>query len=258
MHLGAVGAALRGAAGEEGTDAGNLRHALEVEHGVVDRVVGRHVHNRIVGFGKDFADLVLPDLPGVRPPEVVHPEKAALQEIGPEPGRILLAEVQTSDLLHQDHGTAVELVVGEPHDQMVGLARGVEADADFGQLGEPDREIDVGERVIGEPTPAVTPRIHAIDGAAIVKSSVEAVRPCQVRVDAAVGAAELPRGETGGAERDRQHDGQDAKRHRVEITAFRTVLNPVSPRLVFQLRSAPSERECLPRRAALQVGWVCA
>src|SRR5687767_16039220 len=61
VHGVAVSAALRSAAGEEGTDTGNLRHALlQIEHHVEDRVVEWDVHERILVCREHYSNLAFP------------------------------------------------------------------------------------------------------------------------------------------------------------------------------------------------------
>src|SRR5688572_20015628 len=142
MHLGAVRTALRGSApgAVPEVDARNLRYAFEVEHGVKNRMIGLQVDYRVLARRQHLSNLRRPDVPCVRSPEVVHPEKATFQEVRSEADGVFVAEEQRADLLHHDERTLIQLVVCEPDDQMTRRFRAIEADRDLCELGKPDRE----------------------------------------------------------------------------------------------------------------------
>src|SRR4029434_3346720 len=132
MHFGAVRAALRCAStGDPGSNTRNLWHARQVEHRVVERVVLWQIDDRVIRRREHFSNLGLPDLPGVRAPEISDPEEAPLQQVRPEPGRILAAEEQSPHFLHDDDRALKQLVVGQAHDEMSRLSVGIEADSYF-------------------------------------------------------------------------------------------------------------------------------
>src|SRR4030095_10200981 len=98
-------------------------------------------------------------------------------------------------------------------DQIVRLSLGVEADGDLRELGHPDREVDVSERVVGQPASTVAARILTVDRAAVVKASVKALRAREVRVEAAVHATELRPREARDEERRGHEDGKRPDPH---------------------------------------------
>ena len=114
---------------------------------------------------------------------------------------------------------------------MVRLAGAVEADGRFGQLRQPDHQVDVGQRVVRQPAAAVAARVPLVDGAAVVEAPVEAVRLREVRFDVAADAAELGPGEAGDAERHGNEDREGSELH--EPYAL----------------SAPTPRVAVPRRS---------
>jgi len=175
---------------------------------VEDRVIRRQVDDRILHRGKHLANLCLPHLPGIGSPEVVHPEKAALQQVRLERLGILGREEQTADLLHQDDRTLVQLLAVQANDEMVRLPGGVLADGDLRQFRDANRQVDVCKRVVREPVAAVSAGMRPIDGPAVVELPVVRVRSRQMRFDAVTPEAELRPPQSGYAER-RGHEDRD-------------------------------------------------
>ena len=106
--------------------------------------------------GKHLTDLALPDVPGTLAPEVVHPEKPAFQKVGTQIDRLPVVDVQVADLEHHDERAMKELGIGELHHQMTGLPRPlVNADRRLRQLAQAGRQVQIGIRIIGEPSAAV-------------------------------------------------------------------------------------------------------
>src|SRR6185295_11195741 len=84
----------------------------------------------------------------------------------------------------------------------------VAADRRLGQLGEAERQVLVGLRVVGRPAAAVALRVAAVHRAAILERAV--VRGVVLQAHAEPPAAELRRGGSGdqrGENRQRRHDG---------------------------------------------------
>ena len=172
-------------------------------------MAARKIDDRIVRCRKYFSNFAFPDIPRVRAPEVVDPEEAAFQQVRPEPLRILRAEKQTPDFLHDDDRTLEQFIVGQTHDQMIGLSRSIEADCDLRELRYANGEIDVRQRIVGQPTAAVAARILPIDRAAVVKASIEALGPREMCFEAAIDATKLRPREACDEQRDRhEHDNR--------------------------------------------------
>jgi hypothetical protein len=93
----------------------------------------------------------------------------------PQPGRLLVADGERAHLLHHQERTLEELVVGHADDQVIRLARRTATHMGLGQLGQTDREVDVGIGIVGRPVPAV-------HDPAVVEGAVEIGRrrnPCR-------------------------------------------------------------------------------
>ena len=75
-------------------------------------MVARHVDDRILVRREHFANLGLPDVPRVGAPEVVHPEKAALQQVGPEraASSLVNSSLPTSCMMMTGHWNSSSLV----------------------------------------------------------------------------------------------------------------------------------------------------
>jgi hypothetical protein len=85
---------------------------------------------------------------------------------------------------------------------MVGLTGGTEADRDLCELGDANREVDVCQRIVGQPASAVAARILAVDGATVMETSVEAIGAREMRLDAAINSTKLRPCEAGKKECD--------------------------------------------------------
>ena len=126
-----------------------------------------------------------------------------------QPLGFFLIEVERADLGHHHERTLEEFRVGEPHEEVIWFAVGVEAHATSGELGQSDGEIDVGLRVIDRPGAAAP----ALKGdAAEMKSAVEVsgVRGTHA-AEAAAATAALRLAVAGGSDqRDDQQPQDDA------------------------------------------------
>src|SRR6187455_3735599 len=100
-------------------DVGDLRNLLHDELGLEDRVVERNVLNRELLRWQDLTELVRPLLPGERAPEVVYPEKPALEQIESQPFRLFIGEPDCPDVGRHRERTLKQLIVCEPHDVVI-------------------------------------------------------------------------------------------------------------------------------------------
>lgn len=55
-------------------------------------------------------------------PEIVHPQKAAFQQVGPELARILLAEKEPAHFLHHDEGALEQFIARQPDNDVLRLS----------------------------------------------------------------------------------------------------------------------------------------
>jgi hypothetical protein len=175
VRLGAVLIPLRraAAAAQPESDRCNLRHAADVEDGTEERMVLRQVLRGVLRRRQRLADLLRPHFPGVLAPEVIGPEKAALQQVIAQRLRLRVVEIRGADFRHHDERTLVERRIGEPDHDVLWILRSGEADRRLGQLGEPDRHIDVGARKIDAPPAAVAGAVRAECDAAELPRPVE-------------------------------------------------------------------------------------
>src|SRR2546421_183616 len=82
-----------------------------------------------------------------------------------------------SDVLHEQHRTAIERRIGQRHDRVVGLLSGVELDGHAGQLGEADREVVVRSWIVGAPSAAPGLTVAAlVEATAVHDPAVEVGR----------------------------------------------------------------------------------
>ena len=115
-------------------------------------------------------------LPRVAAPEVVGPEEAALEQVLAQVLGLCRPDVGGADLRHHDERALEDRRIGELHHEVVRLAVGLAADARLGQLREPDRQVDVGARIVDlqpPPSPSLALREH---DPAEVERAVEALR----------------------------------------------------------------------------------
>ena len=81
-----------------------------------------------------LADFTRPHLPRPGAPEVISPEKPALQQILPEALRFGRTEVGVSHLGHHDERALKQEIVGQSQEDVIGFSGRVAADARAGQL----------------------------------------------------------------------------------------------------------------------------
>ena len=136
-------------------DAGDLRKFLHREHLVKEDVIRRHVVDRILPGRQHAADLIFPVGPRVLAPEVVGPEKAALQQILPEIHDFLFVEVDAARLGHHQDRAVKHFGLTEVQQKTFRFAVLVHADRRPRELRQPDREIFVSARKIHVPARAV-------------------------------------------------------------------------------------------------------
>ncbi len=140
-------------------DPRDLRDLLDVVEHVKQRVVERHVDQRIVARRQRLADLVHPVLERVVAPEVVRPEKSTFLQILAQPCRLVIVEVGAARLGHHDERASRQRVgVGEPHQRVVEVAVRCAADGRARQLGEAERQVLVRARPVHRPAGAVAVR----------------------------------------------------------------------------------------------------
>src|SRR5262245_14352687 len=72
---------------------------------------------------------------------------------------------------------------------MLRLSGRIEPDPHLRQFCQADRQIDICERIVGQPAATIACRVHPVLSAAIVKAPVEAVRPRHARREAGIVAA---------------------------------------------------------------------
>jgi hypothetical protein len=132
-------------------------------------------------------------IPGVFAPEIVGPQKTALQQVLTQPGRLLGGEVRRADLGHHDERTIEQGGVRQIENEVIRLARRIDADDRLGQLRKPDRQVDVGSRIVHRPAAAVAVAAAGKHHAAEVEGSVEALgrRTADGLEETAASAAEL-------------------------------------------------------------------
>jgi hypothetical protein len=65
---------------------------------------------------------------------------------------------RAAGLRHHDERAAEEQRVGQPHDDVVVLFVRIARDRRLGQLREPERQVDVGARIVDAPSVAVSGR----------------------------------------------------------------------------------------------------
>src|SRR5262245_51847043 len=127
--------------------------------------------------GQDSRELGLPVLERRLPPEIIGPEKTALQEIVAQAKHLRLAELRGARVLDGDEGTPEQLFVVGVHDETIWLTAGLKADARLRQLREADAEVGVGVGIVGPPALAAG---LAPDGC--VEEAAEAERAVEARV----------------------------------------------------------------------------
>src|SRR4029453_16945049 len=104
--------------------------------------------------------------------EVVGPEEAALQQILAQTDDLFVAERRRTRIFDLDERALEQRIVCRADDEMVGFAAVLAADAGLGQFGEPNREVDVGVRIVGPPAlAAVLPADLLVEQAAEVKTA---------------------------------------------------------------------------------------
>src|ERR1700704_757471 len=144
---------------------------------VVERVkqgmLERHVDNRISLGWKRLRDFSSPVAEGELAPEIVGPEKAALEHVVAQLPGFGFVEERTARFGHHHERTVIEQRIGQSDDDMLIAVFRVAADGRRGELREPERQVDVGSRVIDAPAVAVAVRGVPKEDAAEEKVAVE-------------------------------------------------------------------------------------
>src|SRR6188508_2226869 len=95
-----------------------------------------------------------PSAPVLGTPRLVHPEKAALQQVFAEPQHFLAAELGAARVFDEQQRTMEEHWIVETDDHVPRLAIGSKFHRNARELGEPDREVVVGRWVVRIPSAA--------------------------------------------------------------------------------------------------------
>ena len=198
-------------------DGGDLRHALHFEQRAPQWVLRWQVHDRVLRRRQHLADLAHPHLPGSVAPEIVHPEEAALVEVGAQRRGIGGFEDRRADVRGEQERTLEQERIGRPEDEVIGVARGLSADPHLAELAEAHGEIEVGAGIVGAPSGAARlaplARVHQ---AAEVEAAIEAVGGGQARREATAPASaphrRFLRGDRGGHHQ-QQHGGPAQAEH---------------------------------------------
>ena len=133
-------------------DCRYLRDALDAVNGLEHRVRHRDVDDGVALGRKDAADLLLPDCPCTRSPEVVAPHEAAFEEVLSESYDVRVGELGGACILDVHERAVEEIVVAAAaHDEIFRIALAVGADRGLRELGEADAEVRVGAGVIRAP-----------------------------------------------------------------------------------------------------------
>ncbi len=103
---------------------------------------------------QDFAQLAEPVIPRVASPRVVGPEEAALLQIRAKRLDFLRREERAAVIRHHEERALEQLGLGRLNDDVVGRAVLVEIDSGLRELGEPNRQVLVGARIIDAPPAA--------------------------------------------------------------------------------------------------------
>ncbi len=179
-------------------------------------------------------------------PEIVRPEKPALQEVLPQVRDLLVGELRRARVLDRhDRTVEQELVVGA-QDEMVRLAVGILADAGLRQLREADHEVDVGVGIVGPPSlTAVRPAHLPVVQAAEVERPVEALRRRVPDDPRAARPLKVFLRADGSGNRQRRGCGEDPDAH---ITASCQGPCPVPCRTASRLRDPSTASDSTARR----------
>src|SRR5207253_2749467 len=92
--------------------------------------------------------------PRIRTPEVVRPQKTALEQVVAKMRRFHSADRRRPDFRHHDERTVEHLGIGELDQQWTRFSADVAAYGGLGQLGQPNRQVDVSARVVHAPVAA--------------------------------------------------------------------------------------------------------
>ncbi len=194
-----------------GLNRRHLRQARHREHRVPQRVVRRgEVNDRKLAPRQRAPDLLVELLLRGRAVIVRDEQEAALEQVLPQPLHLHVGEVRRARVLHQRERALEQRIVRQPDDDGVGdffFAVVGHLDADLGELGEPDAEVDVGARVVRAPALLLAAVAREQD-AAEVEAAGEGVGGGEFWRRAAVEAAPHPLGvdhRDAGA-----HDAEDA------------------------------------------------
>ena len=146
----------------------------------------RHLRQREVRRGQRFPDFVLPVIERVVAPEIIGPQKPAVEQVIAQVRRFFDAEVRAARLRHHEERTVIDLGIGQPVDAVIEVAGQVAADGSGGELGESITEILVGARPVDGPSAAVA--VHRV----VEHDAAEHERAVVVRVGRQPEVAEPP------------------------------------------------------------------
>src|SRR5206468_3946237 len=102
-------------------------------------------------------NLLVELLLGVYAVVIRHEQKAALEQVFPEPLYFRVREARGSGIFHEGERALKQRIVGQADDDRIrdfsftSLAFARHRHAHLGQFREPDAQIDVGARVVGAP-----------------------------------------------------------------------------------------------------------
>src|SRR5207244_9098464 len=99
-----------------------------------------------------------------------------LEEIGPQVQPFRIIDRDCTWCRQDDDRAIKQLRPAKIDQQVVRLVLRVEADVRLGQLGEADREVDVGARIVGAPAPIPAVGRLPVDDAAVMEAAVEILR----------------------------------------------------------------------------------
>ncbi len=131
---------------------------------------GREVHDWKLVLRQRTPDLLVELLSRQRAVIVRDQQESAFEQVLAQPLDFDVGEPRRPRVLHQRERTLKQPIIGQTDDDRIGnpLSAFVrELDADLGQFGEADAEIDVRPRVIGAPTLFFAPVARKQDAAEV-------------------------------------------------------------------------------------------
>src|SRR5262245_16583346 len=159
-------------------------------------------------------------------PVVVHPQEAALQQIGAQPFDLRVGELRSAPILDADIWTLIEVWIGESNHEVVRLTGGILAHAHLRQLGKPFREVALRVGIVCRPSlSARFTAVARVHHTGVVEAVAERVRVGEAWThseESAEASTKLrPRGAGDAKEYDEGDEGRyesDAGRCEVELS----------------------------------------